>query len=364
MAVSFRSSDETIRRFNGSFDFSEYTIVEHDVIFSDTIPGNILLEFRDKQNIPVLFSRKIVSEVCADTTCRMLNIEIYWSPTGRYLGFQLPPGEFLSKTEHVKFTPGEYDRMHGLLGNANSPLAMYSLKELAPKKDTLAGKVDAVSSATVSAVLEHIVKGAVYTTYTLWHIIYGPTKREVEQISARQLDQNRVLNLLKQPVLSDKIWVLNHFPQNLKPTAEINNLMLSFISGNDVYLSERTLNAIGPQLLDAEMQNSLATVFGKSGFLQQRLILQKLKEAESFSKKAAETLSFQLKNMNAALIKLAIELYIEKKTDSEIITSNVAQLLENENRFISGNVFRYLQQSNSMSSKTRKTFEKYARKND
>src|SRR5690606_20261779 len=56
---------------------------------------------------PLVYYRHLIREVCFDGQCRLLNVLLYWDITGRYLGFELPAGEFLSKTEHEPFTTRE-----------------------------------------------------------------------------------------------------------------------------------------------------------------------------------------------------------------------------------------------------------------
>lgn len=364
VAVSFNNRDETIKRFYEPGISGNFTAVfPHIVQFNDTIPNDTLFEYRNEKQMPEMYSRKVITGVCVDGQCRMVNIQLFWTITGRYLGFELPAGEFLSKTEHVKFNPEEYNRLHYLLANPQSALANYSLKELVPKKDTSKVKVDALTSATIASVLDYIVEGAVYTTYTLWHIVHGSTKREIEKLTAKSLNQELVVKLLNGNNLSDKIWVLNHYPENMELQGEIKNKFIENISGSDVYLAERTLNAISADKLNRDLQFELAALINNSDFLQQRHILQKLQEAKILDENVAQKLSYSLPKLNGTLVKLTIELFQNHQIDNETVSLNVALLLENENRYISSQAFKYLQGITKMDKKTSKSFEKYKRKN-
>lgn len=364
LAVSFNNREETIKRFyEPVFSGNIVSVIPHIAEFNDTIPNDTLFEYRNENLLPEMYSRKVITGVCVDGQCKMVNIELFWTITGRYLGFELPPGEFLSKTEHVKFNSEEYNKLHFLLANPQSALASYTLKELVPKKDTSKVKVDAVTSATIAAVLDYIVEGAVYTTYTLWHIVYGSTKREIEKLTAKKMDQEIALKLLNGNNLGDKIWVLNHFPETMKLEGEIKNKFIEYISGSDIYLAERTLNAIRDDKLKDDVQFELANVFITAGFLQQRLILQKLKEAKVLNENVAKKLSFSLPKLSGTLIKLTIELFQSQYIDNETVSANVALLLDNDNRYISGQAFKYLQGITKMDKKAAKSLEKYKRKN-
>ena len=180
LLISTQKETDIIRMQKSSLSSEIVEIDTLKIEINDTIPNKTLVIYSDENNNPIKYSRDIITGVCIEGECRLLKIKLFWNVTGRYLGFVLPDGEFLSKNEHEPFKSEEYNRLHNILAERNSPLANYSINELVPQKDSSQTKVDAVSSATIAAVLDHIVEGAVYTTYTLWHIVYGPTKREVE----------------------------------------------------------------------------------------------------------------------------------------------------------------------------------------
>jgi hypothetical protein len=273
----------------------------------------------------------------------MLKIELFWNITGRYLGFKLPEGEFLSKTEHVKFNSNEYDVLHRLLADRNSALANYSLKELAPEKDSSNTKVDAVSSATIAAVLDYIVPGAVYTTYTLWHFVYGPTKREIERISSQKLSAEIVLDLLKSTNSTDQSWALTHINAEMEVTESLLDKFMELVSGDDSYLTERALNALKPENLTSEIQTELFDIFNKTGFLQKSLIIQKLKEAPKLDDEVIKSIASNLPNLNGVLVKNVLDMFAAQKIENEFVTEKVAALLQEENRYISNLAFKYLE---------------------
>jgi len=335
--------------------------IPHIVEFKDTLQNDTLWEHLSTDNFPVMYSRKITAGVCLKKECRPVHIELFWNCTGRYLGFILPDGEFLSKTEHVKFNEQEYDRLHEILSDRNSPLANYALEELVVTKDTANPKVDAVSSATIKAMLEYSVEGAVFTTYTLWHIVYGPTRRETEKLTAERMTDKTVLELLKSKKTEDQIWMLNHISAGIQFTPELLEKFMQLISGSDVYLAERSLNAIRPETLTSEVQKQLLTVFDNVGFLQKRFILQKLKEASRLNIDNAITLSVKIDNENAALIKLLIELFEIHEIDNERVNSNISKLLKNKNRYVSELAYNFLEHESHLDNRTIKSLEKYKR---
>lgn len=365
VTFSFQKEEVNIKRLNNSFTSKKIAaVIPHIVEMDDSIPNDAILEYTSESGIPIMFSRKISTEVCIDTTCRLLKIELFWNITGSYLGFELPQEEFLSKTEHAKFNAAEYDKLHLLLANPQSELANYSLKELAPKKDTVKNGVDAVSSATIKAILNYIVEGAVYTTYTLWHIVYGPTKREIENITAKKMNADITLELLNSAKTEDRIWALNHFPKQMQINKELQSKLMEFISGNDVYQAERALNTLNPVMLNFEIQGELVNIFQNAGFLQKRLILQKLKEVPAINPIAIQVLSSKLGDLNGSLLKMVLELFKNQQIEDETVVSEISELLKNENRYISSMAYKYLEKVDSLDKKTRRNVEKYKKKMD
>ena len=361
---SFQNKKETIIRFNDSTILNDAVrAIPHIINFQDTIPNDTLFEFVNLDNEPQYYSRKILTGVCINGECRLVHINLFWTITGRYLGFKIPTGEFLSRTKHKPFFPEDYDRLHVLLADPLSPLAHYSINELVPG-DSTKTKADAVSTATIAAVLDYIVQGAVYTTYTLWHIVYGPTKREIEKLTAEQLTTELTLKLLGSKHIDDQVWALNHIPGKVKIDSILLKKLMKFISGDDVYLAERSLNTLTPNILAQDsIQQQLATIYSQSGFLQQRLILEKLENASVLQPSLLYQLAEQLSETNGILVKLMMDLFMAKNVNDKLVTEEVAKLLKNENRYIAKQALKYLENLDDIDKKTARNIEKFKKRN-
>ncbi len=360
---SFQNETKRITRIGKSTIPGEiYKTVSQIIDFKDTIPSDTLLIHLNKNNTPVEYSRKIVVGVCVDSECRLVNIELFWNITGRYLGFELPGNEFLSKTKHNPFNEAEYNRLHSLLADPFSALANYSLNELVPETDSSKTYIDAVSSATISAVLDYIVEGAVYTTYTLWHIIYGSTKHEIEKLTIKNLNSELVLKILESDNFEDRIWVLNHIPNKMEITSALQTNLLAIISGSDIYLAERSLNTLNPEDLTDSIQIKLMAIFSNTDFLRKRMIINKLKEAPKLASDVVLNLSSELETMNGSLVKSTLELLKQHNINSEVVVIQIAELLNSENRYIAKQAFNYLKEMDNLNKKTLKKIDKYKRK--
>jgi len=360
---SFQTEKQNIVRMGSTIFEDEVTnTLALSKDFKDTIPNDTLFVDLNQSGTPLKYWRKILTEVCIDGECRRVQIDLFWSITGHYLGFRMPNGEFLSKAKHDPFNAKEYDRMHQLLSDPNSALANYTLEELVSESDSTDSNIDAVSSATLTAVLDYIVEGAVYTTYCLWHITYGSTRREAENLTIQNLDSDLVLRILDKGEVKDKIWVLNHIPKTMEFSPELLTKLLELLSGGDIYLAERSLNALDSSKLSKEVQTELAILFSNSDFLQKRLILHKLKEAPQLYKEIIPALTSDINSLNGAIIKALFELLKIHNVKDVVLTKQILPLLKNDNRYIANQAYQFLESIQELDKKTMNDLQRYKKK--
>lgn len=361
---SFQQKDKEITRMAPSSISYEVTSIDTlTLTIQDTIPNKTIKIYSDKNGYPIKYSRNIITGVCIDGECRMVAINLFWNTTGRYLGFKLPNGEFLSKTEHDPFNDNDYTRLHEILGETNSALASYTIDELVPKQDSFGLEVDAITSATIEDVLNYIVEGAVYTTHTLWHIVHGPSKHEIEKISTKRLNSELALIILNGDNNKDQVWVLNHISAEMEISDELQNKLLKLIAGNNIYLAERALNALKPKRITPEIQLELANVFTKSGFLLKRIIIQKFKASKTIEPEVIQQLSSMLLTLNGTLTKNVLDLYAFHNIADDYSVSEISQLLKSNNRYIANQAIHFLENVEPLDKKILKAINKYKKRN-
>ena len=145
-----------------------------------------------EEGTPLLFYSNILTPVCIDHVCKPMAIEIYWNLLGAYVGYGVFSDELLTKYDHDLFENQDYEKLHQLLLNRHSILERRQLSDLfdagaAPKKEKVTFKgqeVDAISGATKKEIKESVVEGALYSCYTIWHLVHG----EVAPKMAHYLD--------------------------------------------------------------------------------------------------------------------------------------------------------------------------------
>ncbi len=311
------------------------------VDFNDTIPGNTLFLNRSEEGYPVSCFRKITTGVCIDDECRILRINLYWTMTGRYLGFELPEGEFLSKTEHVEFNKEEYKKLHNLLSAPYSLLANFRMDELVPKKNV---ETDAISAATISDVLAFTVEGAVYTTYTMWHLVYGDTRRKIIKLTEQELTTDLLQIILKSTNYEDRVWGLNHIWGYVKPTDELYELIFENIQNDNIKLAEKTLEVIPAEsAASLSIQLRLMNCFNPANDELKQLIIDKLEDGPLLHDKTIDFLASGLYKYSDPVVTDILGLFERQYVSDPNALRKIADLLQHENRFIARKAYLYLE---------------------
>jgi len=311
------------------------------------IPGRLssdsLFLLRTSEYIPIHYFRKIHAGVCFDNKCRELHIIVYWNITGRYLGFELPEGEFLSKSEHESFSAEEYERLNELLADPSLPHGGISFNTLIDASKSESGQVDGVSGATSAEVEKIVVKGAAYTTYTLWNIVYGPTQNLVAQHTERQLTPDLINLILRSTDKSDRVWALNRIDQSTELNPELSSTLLNIISGEEFFLTYSAINALGSVHLDSDsFQSDFFSKYGEVNYSVKKMIVEKFMEAPYLSPDVLQASRPLLEQMNGQQLGDFLRLYTKHSVDDLETFRTVAKILQNENRFISQKAYEFL----------------------
>lgn len=143
----------------------------------------------DAQKQPLLYASDITTPVCIDGLCKPMYLTLYWSLVGDYVGYGVFQDNLLTKFDHEPFDTADYHKFHQLLLNKHSILERKTMEDLfdeniqaKKEKITFQGKeVDAVSGATKAEIAESVVKGALYSCFTAWHLAHGAVKERIAE---------------------------------------------------------------------------------------------------------------------------------------------------------------------------------------
>ena len=314
--------------------------------FQDDIANDTLWQQLSAEGYPLRYTRPIRTGVCFDNKCRPLDITLHWNLTGRYLGFELPEKEFLSKYDHEPFTTQEYERLHALLADAFSPLGSFHYNEIVPQADSTYDKIDAVSGATSANVLEYVVEGAAFTTYKLWNITYGSSQRHVQQLTEKSLTPALVQLLLESHDTQDKLWALNHINGYVTLDAPLQKALLAYVSEQEFSLAERAIQAFDPSnLRDKSLQIEFAKRIISAPYNLKKILLQKLQETSALCPQVVQILRNNLSVFTSENLSALLDLWAHHAIfDAETLRA-VRELQQHSNPCIAKKAETFLQKS-------------------
>ena len=323
-------------------DYDQEQIIK--IAYKDSLSDDSLFLVKIKEHIPLHYYKNITTNVCFDSECRLLNITVFWNITGRYLGFELSKGEFLSKRDHEPFSHAEYERLNDLLADPTLPLGSVSFEKLIELPASYS--VDAISGATTADVSKMVVKGAAYTTYTLWNIVHGPTKDQVAHLTEKQLSPDLINLILKSPDTNDRVWALDRInPATALPQA-LSTTLLDLIAGDDFFLAYYAINAIETSHLhDDSLQIALFSIYSKADHSTRNMIVKKLMEAPYLNAELITASRKLLNSLNGKQLGDLLKLYTKHSINDLETYKAVAKILENENSFISRQAYNFLKES-------------------
>lgn len=324
------------------------------VSINDSLESQEIFQARTFSGTPLHYYIELQTGVCFDNTCRPLNIVVYWNITGRYLGFELLDGEFLSKYDHQPFTEKEYEQMHHLLADPFLPLGNYDFEDLVKIPDTIDTSVDGVSGATAQDVLDYVVEGAAYTTHKLWNVVHGPVRQQVMSLTESSLDSFLFRKILQSTNQSDRIWALERVALLSKLDDSVIDPIIRILLEGEYFQAYLLLKSLSSDQLDSEdVQLKLFNLIGEVDNGIENMIFDKLVDAPYLYQAVVDnSISILRKLSGAQLVKL-LKLYSHHEVKQAELNKELSRMIPNENIFVENQVLQYLEKNANSPDKIR-----------
>jgi hypothetical protein len=249
-----------------------------DITIKDGIPVKVDLVY-DKDNLPDSYHSRIKTPVCEDTLCYLVTIDLYWDLLGNFTDYKTPRKSPLTKFDHIRFTKTDHAKLKSILANSESSLRDHAVETLLDpeRKKQSAVVVDAVSGATNTAVKDEVVEGALYSTYTLWHIANGDIAKKIQAHSKPLIDAKVIRKMLASDNAHYQYYALNQIAdQDFDQYAA---LVIRLVSEGSSYVPYFAIEKIPARIWASEPhQYNLVKLLGKVEFKMQNEILNKLKD--------------------------------------------------------------------------------------
>lgn len=340
------SQEETIRYFATPTLPQNVASVHRILIDTGEVstPKDTLFQLLNARGAPISYYREINTEVCFDGSCRLLRINLYWNVTGRYLGFELPPAEFLSKAEHEPFNKQEYQQLHTILADSLSPIGDFGYQKLVPE-NTVPERVDGVTRPTSKDVLQYVVKGAVFTTHTMWNLVYGQTRKDVEHATEAALNPRFLLDILNSHDIWDRYWVLDRMHMLPDVPPQVKNKVISFVCDSSYNLALHTLTVLPKDWgEDSAAQQALWLTFDCVLPALKPKVMEKLSTYEKLNRSILLDIADRLPTMYGPVLNAALQCLRKYLLEEPEILQRVTALLDHNNPYIVKQINKFLQE--------------------
>ncbi len=264
---------------------NRYTIENNNLIInaSDLIQVNAGVE--------TFYFREIFTAVCASEKCYPVRITFYWNLIGDFVGYELPPGEKLTKVDHQPFTQDEYEKLNKALKDAHSKLRYYSIDNLV-NDGNKEGEVDGISGATNREILDIVVEGAVYTFHTLWNLANGPVKKKIKSISSANLPREVLFQLLNYKHSDYKIFAIKAIQERGFEDDDFYHTLFHYFVKEEEALANFAINSIPLEILESPVyQTKIEESLKKSDFTKRVILYNVIKKFDSYNLSLIEYLS-------------------------------------------------------------------------
>jgi len=225
-----------------AFTFSAGEMIDDDKstsrqtdIILDSMNNKVFLAYENGK--PAYYYSNIFTPVCNTGECLPVYINFYWNLAGQYLRFDLPEGEILTKSDHVRFTKEDYLLLDEILRdidprydvvsqhsnpsegsnggkhndvNQGSPAPSLQSKKMLTKYEM----IDGVTGATAIQHVAKFIPGALYTTYTLWGLANDHKQQMLNYTKKNLFVKENINHLILFPNLGVQQMVVENFYSN------------------------------------------------------------------------------------------------------------------------------------------------------
>jgi len=300
-------------------------------LMEDDFFAPITIELVSDKESPKFYTSDIKTTVCDDEICEIMYIKLYWDLVGEYVGYDTVSHHPLTKFDHEPFTKTDYARLHELLQNEGSILKFKKKEELIDKEKVKASDVvDGTTGATALEIKEEVVEGALYSSYTLWHLAYnGKIKNRLTGKTQSLLDKKLIKYLLNSNRTGYKLFAFQNFQEDDYITYK--EYWLSSLE-NDIPLTRKYIIKNLPERIwtTASVQEAVCKMFTSYDVNTRTYLLNKLEETVQLSSKALEYISNDLTQMNRNQFRHYLDILSKRDTLTELTLANIRKAADDK----------------------------------
>ena len=292
-----------------------------DTVYDTEINHQMRL-LSNSEGAPRLFFSEIETPVCADGVCQLAHINVYWNLLGNYVGYSISPKFPLTKFEHKQFEKEDYAKLHQLLLDDNSILKRRKMSDLIDEIPVSSSNhhindFDAISGATKTEIKESVVKGGLYSCYTIWHIVHGEVKEKMKKYLQSIYSDTLTHYFLNTPYKDYQMYALKQLQKT--EYKEHSNQIISIYKTTDALTKAYILKKIPEDVLsEEEITIQFYNEFRLIDINSRTLLIHRLKSA---NKNATDILSKYVDSMS----KNQLKLYLKYLNNNPVCKSDICK---------------------------------------
>ena len=312
----------------------------------------------NRKNRPDYYSSHVVTPVCEEGICYELIVDIYWDLLGNFLAYQESKKDPFTKFDHIRFTASDHQKMKEILADKTSLLANYEAKDLVdPRVVIKSDVIDGVTGATYKSLSGAVVKGAVYSSHTLWHIVNGVIADKIVKHTETFLNDDLLIQMLQSRNYNQQFYALNKV--NLEKN-KFEPYLFDLLTEGESYVPFFAIDKL-PKSVWAidEYQERSAELLPRLEFKMQNEILNKLK-GEALSRGALSSLVDNLEGLQENQIEKVFTILGDNRENLENKElGKLANMMNSKSGTLSKNAYRFLSEMKLENKKVNKKLRNY-----
>ncbi len=302
---------------------------------------------------------------CGDNVCEVIKVRLYWDALGGYLRYEFPKGGDLTKDRDDPFSAADYEKLNMILSDPNSDLQTFNPSTLMLPEPGHAD-VDAVTKPTPLFYQNSVVKGAIYTCYTLWHWVNGDVPKKIVGLTSKACAPEQLMQYVNDG--SDKffLFALDQIGERgIFDQATATAIIERANTESDVFMQgairyfERSLKKKIPDFY----YDAIMRFFTEGDSLKRTLCLRSLDEVEQFGPPEFynKMVDFLPELDSYFEVHLLLNLFEKIDLNSEQMVTQALHVLENDNFLIARRAYWFLEKR-VLSGEQAKTVEDFRMK--
>lgn len=297
---------------------------------------------RDRNGFPVEYGLSLVTHVCTDGQCEVVEVTMVWDALGYFERLRCPPGKRLTKKEHEPFTAEDYAKLDRILKDHGSILGSWTLAFL-ERPVEIGDGVDAVTSATPITVQDSVIQEAEYTTWALWHWANGEIVPKLRGITKQNCSPAYLNHLLVSEDLRCTDFALDYVMEQHPSDPRFVQSVFHILENGERDLIIRSLEFLIHAIPDKRRLHArLIESCCRMRSTDCPMILQELAADPDLPATTIEGLTGRLSRLPYFPIHLILRMLEERTFASEKTISDVAALLDSDDFFIARRAYAHL----------------------